>query len=68
MKLTRTLIVLAILAWIALPNGPVWGQANFYEGKTLTIMIGSAPRAAAWKSLLKSSRTTSENIFPANPR
>jgi tripartite-type tricarboxylate transporter receptor subunit TctC len=41
MKLTRTLIVLAILAWIALPKGPVWGQANFYEGKTLTIMIGA---------------------------
>ena len=41
MKLTRTLIVLAFLAWLILPSGPAWGQANFYEGKTLNIMIGA---------------------------
>lgn len=41
MKLTRTLTVLALFAWWILPTGPAWGQANFYEGKTLNIMIGA---------------------------
>src|SRR6266511_4038044 len=28
-------------AWMIFSVGPLWGQANFYEGKTLTIMIGA---------------------------
>ena len=38
---TRKLTVLAFFAWLILPAGPAWSQANFYEGKTLTIMIGA---------------------------
>ena len=41
MKQTRAYKVLAILAWMMLCAGPVWGQANFYEGKTINIMIGA---------------------------
>jgi tripartite-type tricarboxylate transporter receptor subunit TctC len=41
MKLTRTLTVIALFAWLVLSTGPARGQANFYEGKTLTIMIGA---------------------------
>jgi tripartite-type tricarboxylate transporter receptor subunit TctC len=33
--------VLGCLAWLVFLFGPVWGQDNFYEGKTLTIMIGA---------------------------
>jgi len=33
--------VLVCLIWLALAGGPVWGQANFYEGKTVTILIGA---------------------------
>jgi tripartite-type tricarboxylate transporter receptor subunit TctC len=41
MKRTRTLAVLAFLAWLILPTGPARGQANFYEGKTVTVLIGA---------------------------
>ena len=41
MKHTRTLTVLAFLAWAALATTAAWAQANFYEGKTLTVMIGA---------------------------
>jgi tripartite-type tricarboxylate transporter receptor subunit TctC len=41
MKQLRTLTVLAAFAWALLPVGLLWAQANFYEGKTLTIMIGA---------------------------
>jgi len=41
MKQTRAYKVLAILGWMMLCVGPVWGQANFYEGKTINIMIGA---------------------------
>jgi len=41
MKQTRVYKVLAILGWMMLCVGPVWGQANFYEGKTINIMIGA---------------------------
>ncbi|HVO92227.1 MAG TPA: tripartite tricarboxylate transporter substrate-binding protein [Terriglobales bacterium] len=40
MKHTRTLAVLAFLASAAL-TGTVWAQANFYEGKTVTVLIGA---------------------------
>ncbi len=41
MKQTRTFAVLAFLACLMLPSGPAWGQANFYEGKTVTVLIGA---------------------------
>jgi tripartite-type tricarboxylate transporter receptor subunit TctC len=41
MKQIRTLTVLGFLTWCILSSGPAWGQANFYEGKTLTITIGA---------------------------
>jgi tripartite-type tricarboxylate transporter receptor subunit TctC len=41
MKQIRTLTVLGFLTWCILSSGPAWGQTNFYEGKTLTIMIGA---------------------------
>ena len=41
MKHRWALSVLAGLAWMILSVFPVWGQANFYEGKTVTVMIGA---------------------------
>jgi tripartite-type tricarboxylate transporter receptor subunit TctC len=41
MKHTRTLTVLAFLAWVIFSTGPAWGQANFYDGKTITVLIGA---------------------------
>ncbi|MGH7874016.1 MAG: Bug family tripartite tricarboxylate transporter substrate binding protein [Candidatus Binatia bacterium] len=40
MKHTRTLAVLAFLVSAAL-SGSAWAQANFYEGKTVTVLIGA---------------------------
>src|ERR687896_303639 len=31
----------ASLVWLLLAPGSVWAQANFYEGKTVTVMIGA---------------------------
>ena len=36
----RRLAVLAFLASTVL-TGTVWAQANFYEGKTVTVLIGA---------------------------
>ena len=51
MKRTRTQMILAFFAWVVFSAGSAWGQANFYEGKTLTVMIGAKsgqrPGAAA---------------------
>jgi tripartite-type tricarboxylate transporter receptor subunit TctC len=33
--------VLAVIVWFTLLVGPAWGQANFYEGKTISIVIGA---------------------------
>lgn len=41
MKLKRTLAVLTLLAWWTVPVGAAWGQANFYAGKTISIVIGA---------------------------
>src|SRR5918996_4494411 len=41
MKHTRRVGVLACMAWLMFLFGTVWGQANFYEGKTVTIQIGA---------------------------
>lgn len=35
------LAVFLCLIWVSLSGGPAWGQANFYEGKTVQIMIGA---------------------------
>jgi tripartite-type tricarboxylate transporter receptor subunit TctC len=35
------LAVFLCLIWVLLAGGPAWGQANFYEGKTVQIMIGA---------------------------
>jgi len=40
MKTTWASRVLACMAWSIFWVGPVWGQANFYEGKTITVYIG----------------------------
>jgi tripartite-type tricarboxylate transporter receptor subunit TctC len=41
MKQRLAFKLLTGLAWMIVSAGPLWGQANFYEGKTLTIMIGA---------------------------
>ena len=41
MKHIRTLTVIVLFAWLALTTGLAQGQANFYEGKTITITIGA---------------------------
>jgi tripartite-type tricarboxylate transporter receptor subunit TctC len=41
MKLKPTLTVLALFAWWIAAAGPASGQANFYEGKTISVVIGA---------------------------
>ena len=41
MKQTGACKVLAVLALLTLGVGPVWGQANFYDGKAINVMIGA---------------------------
>ena len=41
MKHIRTLTVIVLFAWLALTTELAQGQANFYEGKTITITIGA---------------------------
>ena len=41
MKHARPLVVLAFFPWLIFSAGSASAQANFYEGKTLTIMIGA---------------------------
>jgi tripartite-type tricarboxylate transporter receptor subunit TctC len=33
--------VLSCFFWLVFATAPVWGQANFYEGKTVTVLIGA---------------------------
>ena len=33
--------VLSLFAWLIICSGTVWAQANFFEGKTVTILIGA---------------------------
>jgi len=33
--------ILACLTWLIVCSAPVWGQANFFEGKTVTVLIGA---------------------------
>lgn len=33
--------ILVCLTWLIVCSAPVWGQANFYEGKTVTVLIGA---------------------------
>jgi len=33
--------VLVCLTWLIACSAPVWGQANFFEGKTVTVLIGA---------------------------
>ena len=37
----RAAKVLVCLTWLIVCSAPVWGQANFYEGKTVTVLIGA---------------------------
>ena len=39
--MNKTLRVLAVSLWVALAASPVWGQADFYQGKTVTVLIGA---------------------------
>lgn len=41
MKSHRALILPACLIWLLLAVAPAWTQANFYEGKTITVVIGA---------------------------
>lgn len=41
MQYHRTLKILACLTWLIACGAPVWGQANFFEGKTVTVLIGA---------------------------
>jgi tripartite-type tricarboxylate transporter receptor subunit TctC len=33
--------ILACLTWLIACSAPVWGQASFFEGKTVTVLIGA---------------------------
>ena len=37
----RAVKVLVCLTWLIACGAPVWGQANFFEGKTVTVLIGA---------------------------
>ena len=37
----RAVKVLVCLTWLIICSASVWGQANFYEGKTVTVLIGA---------------------------
>ena len=41
MKHARTQTILAFFAGLMISAGSAWGQANFYEGKTVTVLIGA---------------------------
>ncbi len=41
MRHPRALSVLACMVLAIVWGGPAWGQANFYEGKTITIYVGA---------------------------
>jgi tripartite-type tricarboxylate transporter receptor subunit TctC len=41
MKNKRSLSIVVSWLWLGLAVAPVWGQANFYEGKTVTVLIGA---------------------------
>src|ERR1700752_2082387 len=41
MKHSPVLRVLVGLAWLIGGTAPVWEKANFYEGKTVTVLIGA---------------------------
>src|SRR5882724_2029895 len=41
MKKTWMFKALGGVVWMIFSVGPLWGQANFYEGKTITVMIGA---------------------------
>ena len=41
MKSARWLIVLGYLTWLISTAAPLWAQANFYDGKAVTILIGA---------------------------
>jgi tripartite-type tricarboxylate transporter receptor subunit TctC len=41
MKHIRALTVLLFLALVIFPVRSAWGQANFYDGKTITVVIGA---------------------------
>ena len=66
MKRKRIIGILMGLAMMPFLLAPAWAQAPFYEGKTITIVIGTASGGAS--SPQGSSPTTSANISPANRR
>ena len=41
MKSHQALILPACLTWLLFTVAPAWTQANFYEGKTITVIIGA---------------------------
>jgi tripartite-type tricarboxylate transporter receptor subunit TctC len=41
MKHSSVLRLLVCMLWVISWAGPAWGQANFYEGKTVTVLIGA---------------------------
>ena len=59
----RTLTVLAFLASTAL-TGTVWAQANFYEGKTVTVLIGAKSGSLEIAGQIVSHHLA--NIYPAS--
>ena len=59
--------MLGLLAWIAVPLlfSPAWAQAPFYEGKTITVVLG-----ATGGSLELATRIVTRHIgkyIPGNP-
>ena len=41
MKYRRALKWVVCFSWLTIWVAPLWGQANFYEGKTVTVLIGA---------------------------
>jgi len=56
--------VVWLILWIVLPDADVGAQSSHYQGKTLTIIVGSALELPTI-SMPASSGNSSVNIFPA---
>jgi len=66
MKRNRIIGILIGFALMPFLLAPAWAQAPFYEGKTITIVIGTSSGAAS--SPQGSSQITSANTSPENQR
>ena len=52
MKIARQLTACSLLTWLTCVGAPAWGQANFYDGKAVTILIGAKSGSLEIRALI----------------